>query len=254
MCSPPYRSATRRTPGASSATRRHSSARLFRLRTNTGTSEPPPTAPFACAETIICANASLRTLSICPLANASSIAPSTGAGRPPPHTQSRSRRCASGQGTSQQSARASCFTGPPPARPRAAITSASSAGGNAPAAFPFPPPFEPPRKRSKSDLAFAPTPGICEVGARLAFARADANDASPASACRRVSSSFGMSATYHVGRVRSSASSCARRPCTYARLRESSVGASDTPRRGRKVKEEASRFPRESSNAASSSD
>ena len=56
---------------------------------------------------------------------------------------------------------------------------------------------------------------------------------SPAAACMRRSSALGMSATYHPGRRRSRASSCARRPCTAARSRTASVGARSTASVGR---------------------
>mmetsp|Transcript_13380 Transcript_13380/g.50087 ORF Transcript_13380/g.50087 Transcript_13380/m.50087 type:complete len:306 (+) Transcript_13380:537-1454(+) len=232
MCSAPYRSATRVAPGACVAKRKHSIAFSFLMVTRIGTSLPPPTAPFACALTIICAKASLRTDSIWPLARESSIAPNTGAGRPPPHTQSSNNRCASGHGTHQHRYRMSCFTGPPPARPRAAMTNASTAGGSGPVAFSAPP-LSPTPSRSRSETIFAPIPGISLVG--VCSARRDPSAVSPASTCSLSSCCFGMSATYQFAPVKSSASSCGTKPCTLAKFRASSVGDSLFASRGRKL-------------------
>mmetsp|Transcript_9260 Transcript_9260/g.37421 ORF Transcript_9260/g.37421 Transcript_9260/m.37421 type:complete len:306 (+) Transcript_9260:1210-2127(+) len=219
MCRPPYRRLTLDTPGAFSATARHSVATSLRRSTSTGTSAPPPTAPLACALTIICANAKRLAAMMFPPANESSNAPSTGAGLPPPQTQSSKSRCASGHGTSQQTARVACRSGPPPARPFAVTTSASSAGDAGTDGGPGADP--------------SPVPG----------------DASPASACRRASSCLGMSATYQLSPHRSSASSCGTRKCVSASRRASGVGASATASCGRN----GSRRLRSSSSSSSSS-
>mmetsp|Transcript_11498 Transcript_11498/g.49556 ORF Transcript_11498/g.49556 Transcript_11498/m.49556 type:complete len:215 (+) Transcript_11498:430-1074(+) len=205
MCRPPYSKLTLETPGASSALARHSVATSFRRSTNTGTSAPPPTAPFACALTIICANAKRLAAMMFPPANESSIAPSTFDGLPPPQTQSSNSRCASGHGTSQQTKRVACRSGPPPARPFAVTTSASSAGDAG---------------RDGPDGA-GPSPPATTL------------DASPASACRRASSCLGMSATYQLPPHRSSASSCGTRKWVSASRRASGVGASATASCGR---------------------
>ena len=225
MCRPPYSKLTRETFGASSALRRQSTATSLRRSTNTGTSAPPPTAPFACALTIICANAKRLAAMMLPPARESSSAPSTGAGLPPPHTQSNSKRCASGHGTSQHTARVACFSGPPPARPFAVTTSASSAGDTAvdPAAARAP-------GLGPTALASSSSPSSFIF---IFSSRTRRPATSPASACRRTSSCLGMSATYQLSPHRSSASSCGTRKCVSASRLASGVGASCAASRGR---------------------
>mmetsp|Transcript_1907 Transcript_1907/g.7444 ORF Transcript_1907/g.7444 Transcript_1907/m.7444 type:complete len:292 (-) Transcript_1907:288-1163(-) len=202
-CKPPYNRLTVSISGALNALFTPSIATSLRRATKTGSVEPPPAGPSACALTIICANAKRRADSKSPDAQQSTIAPKTSDGRPPAHTQSSSNKCASGHGTNQQLNRANSLAGSPSdALPNAVTASASSAGGR------FPP--------IDTALRFA-----FRVVSSAVFAVI-----SPASRRSAINSSRVTSATYHPRALASSASSCARNPCAFASARASAVGAS----------------------------
>ena len=158
--------------------------------------EPDPYTFFPCALTIICANANFLAPTISPADIASTIAPNTGAGLPPPQIQSNKSKCASGHGTNHTKDLANCpALGNVLALPTIVTKNASINAGTRNASV---------SASSKLISAFIFSNSLLEQSAR-----------------------------YQFGFLKSMASSCAINPCDAANRLASSVGDNDTFNRGK---------------------